>query len=68
MSGEAPPHALLRPRVALPFLAISLIWGSTWYVITGQIDGVPAMWSVTWRFALATVGMFALILLSLIHI
>ena len=64
MSGEAPPHALLRPRVALPFLAISLIWGSTWYVITGQIDGVPAMWSVTWRFALATVGMFALVLVT----
>ena len=62
MSGAAPPHALLRPRIALPFLAISLIWGSTWYVITGQIDGVPAMWSVTWRFALATVGMFALVL------
>ena len=47
MSGATPPHALLRPRIALPFLAISLIWGSTWYVITGQIDGVPAMWSVT---------------------
>ncbi len=62
MTAENPPHALLRPRIALPFLAISLIWGSTWYVITGQIDGVPAMWSVTWRFALATVGMFALVL------
>ncbi len=62
MTDHAPPHALLRPRVALPFLAISLIWGSTWYVITGQIDGVPAMWSVTWRFALATVGMFAVVL------
>ena len=61
MTTPAPPHALLRPRIALPFLAISLIWGSTWYVITGQIDGVPAMWSVTWRFALATVGMFALV-------
>ena len=54
MTGGSPPHALLRPRVALPFLAISLIWGSTWYVIVGQIDGVAAMWSVTWRFALAT--------------
>lgn len=64
MTGESPPHALLRPRIALPFLAISLIWGSTWYVITGQIDGVPAMWSVTWRFALATVGMFALVLVT----
>lgn len=62
MTGATPPHALLRPRVALPFLAISLIWGSTWYVITGQIDGIPAMWSVAWRFALATVGMFALVL------
>jgi drug/metabolite transporter (DMT)-like permease len=62
VTAAAPPHALLRPRIALPFLAISLIWGSTWYVITGQIDGVPAMWSVTWRFALATLGMFALVL------
>lgn len=62
MTGDTPPHALLRPRIALPFLAISLIWGSTWYVITGQIDGVPAMWSVVWRFALATVGMFGLVL------
>ncbi|HYD25100.1 MAG TPA: DMT family transporter [Croceibacterium sp.] len=60
MSGPAPPHALLRPRVALPFLTISLIWGSTWFVITGQIDGVPPAWSVAWRFVLATLGMFAL--------
>lgn len=61
MSGT-PPHALLRPRVALPFLAISLIWGSTWFVIRGQIDGVPAPWSVTYRFLLATPAMFALAL------
>jgi drug/metabolite transporter (DMT)-like permease len=60
--SETPPHALLRPRVALPFLAISLIWGSTWFVIRGQIDGVPAAWSVTYRFALATPAMFALAL------
>ena len=60
--SAAPPHALLRPRVALPFLAISLIWGSTWFVIRGQIDGVPAAWSVTYRFALATPAMFALAL------
>jgi len=60
VSEPAPPHALLRPRVALPFLTISLIWGSTWWVITGQIDGVPAAWSVAWRFVLATLGMFAL--------
>ena len=60
MNDPAPPHALLRPRIALPFLTISLIWGSTWFVITGQIDGVPPAWSVAWRFVLATLGMFAL--------
>ena len=61
MTGEAPPHALLRPRIALPFLAISLIWGSTWLVIIGQIDGVPPAWSVAWRFVLATAGMFVVV-------
>jgi drug/metabolite transporter (DMT)-like permease len=60
--SNSPPHALLRPRVALPFLTIALIWGSTWFVIRGQIDGVPAPWSVTYRFLLATPAMFALAL------
>lgn len=60
MSGHAPRHALLRPRVAIPFLTIALIWGSTWWVITTQIATVPAAWSVTWRFTLATPAMFAL--------
>ena len=64
MSATAPPHALLRPRIALPFLTISLIWGSTWFVITGQIVDVPAAWSVTWRFALAAPAMFAVALAS----
>lgn len=58
----ATPHALLRWRVAAPFLLVALIWGSTWYVITGQIAQVPPSWSVTYRFALATPAMFALAL------
>ena len=62
MSRAAHPHALLRPRVALPFLTIALIWGSTWFVITGQIRGVPPEWSVAFRFMLATPAMFALAL------
>ncbi len=60
--SDAPPHALLRPRIAIPFLVVALIWGSTWYVITGQIDQVPPSWSVTYRFALATPAMFVLAL------
>lgn len=60
--SEMPPHALLRPGIALPFLLVALIWGSTWYVITGQIADVPAQWSITYRFLLATPAMFALAL------
>lgn len=61
MSDEA-SQSMLRPAVLLPFLLVSLIWGSTWWVITGQIDGVPASWSVSWRFLLATPAMFVVAL------
>ena len=50
---------MLRPRVILAFLLTGSIWGSTWLVITGQISGVPAAWSVFYRFALATPALFA---------
>ncbi|MGC1271349.1 MAG: EamA family transporter [Croceibacterium sp.] len=62
MTGAAPPHALLRPRIVVPFVLIALIWGSTWLVIKDQIGTVPPSWSVTWRFALAAMGMAALAL------
>ncbi len=58
--SEASPHALLRPRVVIPFLTISLIWGSTWVVIADQIETAPPVWSVVWRFAPATLGAFIL--------
>ena len=49
-----------QPRVVVPFVLLSLIWGSTWLVIRDQLGTVSPGWSVTWRFALATVAMFAL--------
>jgi len=49
---------MLRLRVILPFVITGTIWGSTWLVITGQISGVPAAWSVFYRFALATPALF----------
>ena len=51
-----------QPRIyaAAAFILVALIWGSTWLVIKDQISVVPAGWSITWRFAGATVGMFAL--------
>ena len=58
--GPKPPHALLRPGIALPFLLVALIWGSTWLVIKDQLAAAPPSWSVTYRFAMAAVGMFAL--------
>jgi drug/metabolite transporter (DMT)-like permease len=51
---------LLRPGIAIPFLLCALIWGSTWYAIKDQLAAAPPTWSVTWRFALAAAGMFAL--------
>ena len=62
MTAPVPPHALLRPAIAFPFVLVALIWGSTWFVITGQIGEVSAHWSVAWRFALATPAMFVLAL------
>ena len=53
---------MLSPRVLIPFMLTGTIWGSTWFVITGQISGVPAAWSVFFRFMLATPALFALAL------
>ncbi|ABC64815.1 drug/metabolite transporter [Erythrobacter litoralis HTCC2594] len=55
---SATETTMLSWRVILPFLLTGTIWGSTWFVITGQIDGVPAAWSVFYRFALATPALF----------
>lgn len=49
-----------QTRSIAAFLLVALIWGSTWLVIKDQISAVPPGWTVTWRFALATLGMFAL--------
>lgn len=50
---------LLTPRVLLPFLFVTLIWGSTWIVITGQLGVVPPSWSVAYRFFVGATAMFA---------
>ena len=60
--SHRPPHALLRTEIALPFLLVALIWGSTWLVIKDQLAAAPPSWSVTYRFAIAAVGMAALAL------
>ncbi|MDC0887243.1 DMT family transporter [Altererythrobacter sp.] len=60
--SETPPHTLqhtlLHPHILFPFVIVAAIWGSTWYIITGQIAEVPPSWSIAYRFALATPAMF----------
>ncbi len=60
MSGAAAGRSEARNIAA--FAVLALVWGSTWLVIKDQISAVPVGWTVTWRFAVATVGMFALAL------
>jgi drug/metabolite transporter (DMT)-like permease len=55
-AGEA---RFLQPRVLLPFILVTLIWGSTWIVITDQLGRVPPAWSVAYRFAIAAAAMFS---------
>jgi len=58
---SAPPATLLSPRVLIPFALVTLIWGSTWIVIKGQLGIVPPSWSVTYRFSVAALAMFAFV-------
>lgn len=57
------PISLLTPRVAVPFILVTLIWGSTWIVIRDQLGTVPPSWSVTYRFCIAAIAMFAIVAL-----
>ncbi|MGB7404883.1 MAG: DMT family transporter [Pacificimonas sp.] len=41
---------------------VTLIWGTTWYVIKTQLGTVPPEWSVAYRFGLASLVMFAIVL------
>ncbi len=59
MSGPA-STSFLNPRILIPFATITLIWGSTWFVIRGQIAEVPPSWSVTYRFLFGGIAMLAL--------
>jgi drug/metabolite transporter (DMT)-like permease len=43
--------------VTFPFIVFTLIWGSTWIVIRGQLGTVAPQWSVTYRFIIAAAAM-----------
>ena len=45
--SEVSAPSMLSPKVLIPFMLTGTIWGSTWFVITGQISDVPAAVSYT---------------------
>lgn len=44
-------------RIVVSFIIFTLIWGSTWIVIRGQLGTVPPQWSVAYRFIIAAIAM-----------
>ena len=60
----SPEQSYLQPRILVPFVVMTLIWGSTWLVITGQLGSVPAVWSISYRFAIGAAAMFAYAVLT----
>ncbi len=59
-AGENVEPGFMAPRVWIPFVVVSLIWGSTWLVIRDQLGSVPSSWSVAYRFIVAAAGMILL--------
>jgi drug/metabolite transporter (DMT)-like permease len=57
-------QSILAPRVLIPFIVATVIWGSTWFVIRDQLGVVPPTWSVAYRFLIGSAAMFAWALMS----
>ncbi len=58
-SAYRPHESRLDSSIIVPFIIFTLVWGSTWLVIRGQIDTVAPQWSVAYRFAMAAAAMAA---------
>ena len=58
-AGNRAHESRIDSSIIAPFIVFTLIWGSTWLVIRGQIDTVAPQWSVAYRFAMAAVAMAA---------
>jgi drug/metabolite transporter (DMT)-like permease len=62
MSNQPAPQST-RLKVLIPFGIVTLIWGSTWFVIRDQVSSVPVSWSVTYRFLTAGIAMAVIALI-----
>lgn len=59
-SDHQPEPGFFTLSVFVPFMLVSLIWGSTWLVIRDQVAVVAPSWSVAYRFLIGAIGMFVL--------
>ena len=62
------PLNFSSPQVLIPFLIVTLIWGSTWIVIKDQLGVVPPSWSVTYRFLLGGLVMLGVAVVTRVPI
>lgn len=63
MIANANPRSV-NLRTAIEFGVVTLIWGSTWLVIKGQLGPVPTAWSVAYRFVIASAALGAFCLVT----
>jgi drug/metabolite transporter (DMT)-like permease len=54
---DQPAPQSTRLAVLIPFGIVTLIWSSTWIVITDQLGVVPIAWSVSYRFLVGGITM-----------
>ena len=62
------PVSILSPRILIPFIIVTMIWGATWIVIKDQLGIVPPSWSVAYRFTTAAVVMFVVAIVTRVPI
>jgi drug/metabolite transporter (DMT)-like permease len=51
-------------NIWLQFLSCVLIWGTTWIAIRYQLGTVAPEWSIAYRFGLAVIGMFVIVVVQ----
>ena len=49
--------SILSPKILIPFILLTMIWGTTWIVIRDQLGVVPPSWSVCYRFLVGGIAM-----------
>jgi drug/metabolite transporter (DMT)-like permease len=57
MQSAVTEPSILSPKILIPFIALTVIWGTTWIVIRDQLGVVPPSWSVCYRFLVGGLAM-----------